>query len=217
MKKSSCFGKILKWFGIFLLVLVLASMMSGNKETGNDTAPVKTSKPAPTATPTPRIIATSTPTSKPTEEPAQNIQPGIKGSQTYDVVLSLKDKGIPKAETQSKKDPHGNTIYSHSSSAMMDGVMVTYSIISNQNHEVSQATFSVSGKGETWYLPYCATMPYDAADGESAADWVEKNMKKEAQTQIGEAIFSIVPNKNGGATLHITCVGYEEWVWENLM
>lgn len=212
-KKPSCLGKVIKVFLYFVVFLMLIGIFGGSDETTTDTPAPKVTAVAVTKTPE----ATAAPTQAPTSAPEIPVQPSIAGSQVYDIVLSLEDKGIPKAKTQTSSDAAGRTIYQHASSGWDDSSMLSYNITSNHGHVVSYAVFNVSDNKAPWYLPFCATMPYASADPEKAAQFVKDNMKKEATTQIGDAIFAITPNKNGGAMLTITAVGYEEWCLDQLM
>lgn len=201
-KKTGCLGTVVKVL-IVLVVLAAFGAISGGDKTEQ---PAKTT--APTATPT------AAPTNTP--EPVAPAQPSIAGSQVYDIVLSLADRGIPKVDPKTSKDAAGNTIYQHASSGMDDSSMISYNITSDRNHAVSYAVFNVSNGEAPWYLPFCASMPYESAEPEKASAFVNDNVNKEAELQIGDAIFNIYPNENGGAMLTITAVGYEEWCLDQL-
>ena len=213
-KKSSCLGKILKCVGIFTLLIFVASfgVDDSKKETAQTNAPIVTA----TAT---QEAPTEAPSTAPTNTPKLKTpaQPSLPGSQVYDIVLSLEGKGIPKAKTQSSKDSEGRTVYQHASSVMDDSSLISYNITSDQNHAVSYAVFNVgNGEASSWYLPFCATMPYDGAEPEKAVQFVEDNMKTQATMQIGDAVFQMFPNENDGAMLTITASGYEEWCMDQI-
>lgn len=219
-KKTGCLGNL----STILIAVLLIVYIAGNAGKEADKKQLQSSTVAPTTieaktvTQEPTTAPTAPPTSAPTNtpEPATPAQPSIAGSQVYDIVLGLEEKGIPKAKTQTSEDAAGNTIYQHASSGWDDSSMISYNITSDHNHVVSYAVFNVSNGEAPWYLPFCATMPYESADPEKAAKFVQDNMKKEETMQIGDAIFAIYPNDNGGAMLTITAVGYEEWCLNQL-
>lgn len=212
--------RMIKWTFIAIAAIIALGLYSSMKSS----TPVVTSAPV-TLVPTqkatlqpiqtPVTTATTTPTATP--DSTQFMQPAIKGSAVYDIILSLEDKGIPKAKAQSTKDNHGNTVWQYTSeNTLLDGTFVLYNITCNADREVSYAVFNTSNSGESWFLPFCASMPYDQAETSQAAKWVSDNIKKEATTQIGDAIFAITPNQNGGAMLTITAAGYEEWCLDQI-
>lgn len=206
-KKRSCLSQIA---AVMFVVLFVAYMSSSKNDPSVNQTP--TDVPLVTAVPT----HTTVPTTAPTSAPKSTSQPSIAGSQVYDIILSLEDKGIPKAATQTSKDASDYTIYQHASSGMDDSSFISYNITSDHNHAVSYAVFNVNNGEAPWYLPFCATMPYDSAEPEKAAQFVRDNAAKEASTQIGDAIFDIYPNDNGGAMLTITAAGYQAWCLEQI-
>lgn len=127
--------------------------------------------------------------------------PTIKGSQAYDVVLSLEDLGIPKAETQ---------IYDYGYVYESTGEDGDYSIIANKQHEIGYANFILLVNGDPMYLAYCATLPNDDYNEEEARAWVEANLKNEANTQFGNTLFQISQG-NSGPILTIKAKGFDEY------
>lgn len=202
-KKSSCMGFVLKLLLYFIAFIVVASFFVKDSDDKVETNIVSQATQA--------QVVTTEPVETPMPTAGNETQPSITGSQVYDIVISLESKGIPKAKTQISKDVAGHTIYQHASSGMDDSAMISYNITSDQNHSISYAVFNVSNDEAPWYLPFCASMPYEKSEPEKASAFVTENEKTEASIQIGDAIFAIFPNDDGGAMLTITAVGYEEW------
>ena len=128
----------------------------------------------------------------------EDVAPGIKGSQAYDIIIDLDNNGIPKAETV-------NTSYGYQYDSMTSEY--GYSITANSKHEIMCATFYLMNDDNS-FMTHCATMPYDSADTEAASKWVEENIGSEAETTIGEAKF-ILYNGTNGPVLTIQDPGFD--------
>lgn len=206
--KPSCLGRVLKISAFALAAAVVAGLLTAEPSAPTVSATVTpvatvsaTASPAPTAAPSP----TSTKSSA---------QPGLSGSHAHDVTISLKYAGFPEPETTISYDQSGNAIFQHTANAMLDGCFLTYNIISNEAHQISYAVFNAAGESD--FLPFCATMPYDQADPNTASAWVAEHLHTEATTSIGDADFAIYPNQNGGAMLTITAHDYVSWSMEQI-
>lgn len=139
----------------------------------------------------------------PSDTTIENTIPSIKGSQAYDIILGLEDNGIPKADAINNDDG-----FQFNSTT----IEYSYSITTNSDHEVMCASFMVlSPEDSKGYLAYCATLPYDTADPEKATQWVTDNIGSEAETAIGDAIFTITQG-NQGPILVVKAMGYDEYV-----
>ena len=211
----------------FLLILVLAYFVYAavhivnNQDSASPATVTPTKAPAsiavtiaptekptvtPTASPTPRI------TPEPTAEP--EAAPVITGSQAYDFILSLKERGIAKPDTKTT----GWGYEWISDSALVDDSVAMYSIRSNQKHEIAYVSITVRGDAANWLLPFCATLPYTDNDPQAAHKWVEEHLTgKDAAIQIGNAVYGIYPHENGtGAMLTIEAAGYQGWCLDQI-
>lgn len=224
---SGCFKFVLILLAIYIgaSALIVGVGPVGEKNRSTDVSPTATaSSPiqTPTATPTAKPTATptaspttsSTPliTPEPTEEPAA--APVITGSQAYDFILSLKERGIAKPDTKT-------TSWGYewiSDSALVDDSLAMYSIRSNRKHEIAYVSITVRGDAANWLLPFCATLPYENNDPQAAHKWVEEHLTGEdASTQIGNAVYGIYPHENGtGAMLTIEAAGYQDWCLDQI-
>lgn len=214
-----CFKFILVFFAIYLGVATLVtggSPLTGNpKKTGATEAPVVSAK-APTAAPTksqtPKI--TATPTVDPTPTATLPDAPVLAGSQAYDFILSLKERGIAKPDTKT-------TDWGYewiSDSALVDDSVAMYSIRANRKHEIAYVSITVRGDAANWLLPFCATLPYTDNDPQAAHKWVEEHLTgKDASIQIGNAVYGIYPHANDtGAMLTIEAAGYQDWCLDQI-
>lgn len=131
--------------------------------------------------------------------------PSIKGSQAYDIVLSLEDTGIPKADAETTSDGFR---FSSSTSEY------SYDIETNNKHEVMCAQFMVLSGNDNGYLGFCGSMPYDSSDS-SAQQWVNDNVGTEASKTFGDAIYSLSVGSQG-PILTIKATGYDDYVMEIL-
>lgn len=141
------------------------------------------------------------------EEEAETKMPGIPGSQVYDIIISLEDSGIPKADTVTNDDGF-----------QYDSVTTdyAYSITANSDHEVSCAVFYVFSEEDTeGYLKYCASMPYDTSDSEAAQAWVDENLGSESETTFGEALY-VLSVGNQGPVLTIKSTGFDDYVLDSM-
>lgn len=206
-QKGCCLFALAKWFLIacgLLLILALLTANSGDKPAQDATKAVT----AAPSTQAPTQAPTLSPTATPEPTPEKLDAPGIDGSQAYDVILSLEKLGITKPETKTTSDG----LFEWSSNmVMIDGALVYYEIHANSKHEILSATFNMSG-GDNGFLTYAATLPYAAADKAAAVQFVKDHMTGEdASITIGDAVFSLYHNDNGGAMLTIADVDSESY------
>ena len=193
-KKGCCLFALIKWI---LIVCVLSIAVSvafvtvTGKEAGN---PQPSATAAPVVTAAPTAEPTAQPTAAPTEAPKTPKIPGIDGSNAYDPIIDLESKGIAKPKTVTTADG----IFEWTSEDVWIGnTFVGYQIHANKDHEILDATFHMFGENNG-FLVYAASLPYDAADKEKAAQFVADHMTGEsASVTIGDAIFSIYPNERG--------------------
>lgn len=203
----------------FLLILVLAYFVYAavhivnNQDSASKATVTPTKAPASiAATIAPTTSSTPLITPEPTEEPAA--APVITGSQAYDFILSLKERGIAKPDTKT-------TSWGYewiSDSALVDESVATYSVRANRKHEIAYVSITVRGDAANWLLPFCATLPYENNDPQAAHKWVEEHLTGEdASTQIGNAVYGIYPHENGtGAMLTIEAAGYQDWCLDQI-
>lgn len=211
----------------FLLILVLAYFVYAavhivnNQDSASQATVTPTKAPAPIAatiapTAKPTVTPTASPTPRITPEPTAEPEaaPVITGSQAYDFILSLKERGIAKPDT--KTTDWGYEWFSDS--ALVDDSVAMYSIRSNRKHEIAYVNITVRGDAANWLLPFCATLPYENNDPQAAHKWVEEHLTgKDASTQIGNAVYGIYPHENGtGAMLTIEAAGYQDWCLDQI-
>ena len=135
-------------------------------------------------------------------EAVENV-PAIKGSQAYDIIISLEETGIPKADAMETTDG-----FSFSSTT----ASYSYYIETNSKHEVMCAKFMVLDGNDDGYLGFCGSMPYDKADS-NAQQWVNDNIGTDATETFGDAIYTLSVGDQG-PILTIKAVGYDEYVME---
>lgn len=128
--------------------------------------------------------------------------PGIVGSQVYDLILSLENEGIPKAETV---NIDGGFQYTSSTT------QYAYSITANSDHEIASAQFFVFEGGDKAYLSFCATLPYEEASPDDASQWVQENIGTDNSTMFGDAIFSLSSGTQG-PILTIKSVRFDDYI-----
>lgn len=126
--------------------------------------------------------------------------PTIKGSQAYDIVLSLEEQGLSAPDAVPTQDGYSWT-YNDSS--------YSYYISSNTSHEVISASFT-SLSQDNGFLAFCATMPYDSSDANKAQAWVSDNFGTDATITIGDADFKLTGGDN--PSLSINAQGFEDYV-----
>lgn len=129
--------------------------------------------------------------------------PALKGSQAYDIVTSLDERGISQPDTQHTDDglewTTATTKYS-------------YDICANKDHEVAYAEFFVLSKEDAdGFLKFCATIPYDTATPDDASAWVVSNIGTEATTTFGDATYTLSIGTTG-PILVIEAIGYEDYI-----
>lgn len=205
--------KIIAIFMATMMSVSIAACGSSGGSADAESTPEVTEEAEATPETTPETTATpevtegiATPT--PEEQTGSNSIPAIVGSQVYDIILSLSDMGIPEAEAVSTSDgfQFDSTTDQYS-----------YSITTNSSHEVMSAQFFVlSGEDARGYLQFCATMPYDSAESETAQQWVNSNIGTEAETTIGDATYTLSTGTQG-PILTIKALGYDDYILKSLM
>ncbi len=183
MKSKKFYTK--KWFWIVVVVFLLIGFVGGSGQTDSTTEKEKENLEV----------------EEKVSEKEELEMPIIKGTQAYDIILSLEDVGIPKAETQ-------NLDYGYRYDSV--GTDGDYSIIANKQHEIGYARFMVLQGGDVNYLAFCATMPTEDYNPEEARAWVEQNINNEATTQFGNTLFEIAQG-NSGPYLTIKAVGWDDY------
>lgn len=134
--------------------------------------------------------------------------PSIKGSNAYDIVISLEEIGIEKPE---RKQILGGYQWT-STPILIDGNAVMYDIITNSDHEIVTSKFTYMGK-DIGYLHFVSTMPYDSNDIKEATAFVNSFAGAEITTQIGDAKYTLLPVTTGtGAILTIEDEEYLSWL-----
>ena len=184
MKKGK--ANLKKWLGAFTVLILFLGIYgcTEDTQTTNETSAQKSNE------------------EEQEEETKKELDmPVIKGSQAYDVILSLEDAGIPKADTQTKE-------YGYRYDSV--GTSEDYSIITNKNHEIGYARFNVLLNGNPQYLSFCASLPNDDYDVTESVAWVEENINNNTSTQFNNTIFEI-SQTNTGPSLTIKAVGWDEY------
>lgn len=227
--KKPIYKRVWFWLLAVLLFFIIVGSLGNRKnneapaspsveptlsEVQADVTATPTTIPASTPTPTLKPVATSAleSTPEPSLEPSTTVlkMPGIKGSQAYDVILSLEQNGVAEPDTQTIS----NGFYWQSSITDV-GVQFMYDITANEDHEIACATFTVFEEDTVGVLAYCASLPYDAADSDAAMAFVNAHLGEDAQTTIGDAIFTLTQLKDGtGTMLDISVVGYDDYVMQ---
>lgn len=187
------------WFWVIIAVLIIgigANMGAGEENTPNDKPTTSQSND------TSKDDDNAEKDEAKQEESQKEEMPILKGSQAYDIILSIEEKtGIEKPETTYNDD---GLVWMATNSAY------SYTVESNKKHEVAYARFMVLNGGDSAFLGFCASMPYDTAESQKAMDWVNQNVGQEASTTIGDATFTL-SNGNQGPILTITAKGYDEY------
>ena len=136
-----------------------------------------------------------------TASDAESTVPVVKGSNAYDITVSLEEKGLPGADRSETSDGFTftatNTDYS-------------YTIKTDEDYALSYADYYVFGE-DNGFLAFCASFPYDAADSQAIMSWVNENIGTEAQTTIGDAEFYLSVAETG-PMLKVQAVGRSEYL-----
>lgn len=129
--------------------------------------------------------------------------PGIDGSQAYDIIISLKELGIPQPDTKSIDGGFQWT----SENATMGTTSIMYDITANENHEICTATFNMRGS-DNGFLSWVGSLPYDSADTEKTQSFISSHLTGEdASLIVGDALWEIFPYEDGeGAMLRLSDV-----------
>lgn len=153
------------------------------------------------------------------EETEESTAPvGIPGSHYTDIVLNCEKLGLTEHEFNSAEED-AQEYYRYTASAMQDvnelDIRLDYYLLIDEDYQVISGTF-----GASWlatqensvfegtaggYLGFCATMPYDSADGEAAKEWVFQNLQSAGDlngetvtTTIGDAKYSMYGTNTDG-------------------
>lgn len=132
--------------------------------------------------------------------------PVIKGSNAYDITVSLEDRGISGAERAEVSD--GYTFTAANS-------QYSYTISTDENYAISYAKYYIFVEDDG-FLAFCASFPYDECDSEAAMQWVNDNIGTEASTTIGDAEF-VLSLEESGPTLEIKAIGRDEYLTEKVI
>lgn len=161
---------------------------------------------------------TSESSSDPTESPVPTESAkdtrGILGSYAADIRMGLTEFGLEEAPFSSAPN-EAKEVFAYSCTTSYEdqllGVTYDYSLTLDSNFQVIGASFGISNNSAeedayqalaAIYLGFCATMPYDKSDAESAKQFVLDNLyeidaKNNAETVIGDAKFELYGLKAG--------------------
>lgn len=131
--------------------------------------------------------------------------PIVKGSNAYDITVSLEKNGLPKAERSETDD--GFTFSATNSE-------YSYIIETDKDYALSYADYYVLGE-DKGFLGFCASFPYDSADSQTIMTWVNENIGTEAETVIGDAEFYLSVAETG-PVLKIQAAGRKEYLENKL-
>ena len=138
-------------------------------------------------------------------EPEELVMPVVAGSNAYDITTSLENNGLPEAERSSTSD--GYTFTATSSD-------YSYTINTDKDYALSSAEYYVFAE-DNGFLGFCASFPYDAADSQTAMDWVNENLGNDAETTIGDATFTL-SNGESGPVLKVSAQGRDDYLLAKL-
>ena len=138
-------------------------------------------------------------------EPEELVMPVVAGSNAYDITTSLENNGLPEAERSSTSD--GYTFTATSSD-------YSYTINTDKDYALSSAENYVFAE-DNGFLGFCASFPYDAADSQTAMDWVNENLGNDAETTIGDATFTL-SNGESGPVLKVSAQGRDDYLLAKL-
>lgn len=133
------------------------------------------------------------------------VMPVVVGSNAYDITVSLEQNGLPEATRTEASDGYTFTA---------TNADYSYTINTDKDYALSYAEYQVFGD-DNGYLGFCASFPYDAADSESAMDWVNANIGTEAETTIGDATFTLTTNDQG-PVLKVSAPGRDEYLMQKM-
>lgn len=138
-------------------------------------------------------------------EPEELVMPVVAGSNAYDITTSLENNGLPEAERSSTSDGYTFTATSPDYS---------YTINTDKDYALSSAEYYVFAE-DNGFLGFCASFPYDAADSQTAMDWVNENLGNDAETTIGDATFTL-SNGESGPVLKVSAQGRDDYLLAKL-
>jgi hypothetical protein len=120
-------------------------------------------------------------------------KPGIKGSNAYDVIIGLQEKGIAKPETEITSDGYRWT----SRSTRVGQTVMHYAIEANNDYEIYRAYFTMNGE-DNGFIKWITTLPHDALDP-SIKEFVMNCMKNKESDSItvGDGIWGVIVGTNG--------------------
>lgn len=148
------------------------------------------------------------------ETPAETTDTrGILGSHGTDIRMGLSDFGLPEGDIK-PAPAEATAVYAFSSSSTYQdaaGFSLDYSLTMDSDFQIIGASFNATNTDlstddflsiATYYLGFSATMPYDAADAETAKAWVSDNISQAVNgnspsTAIGDAKFELFASECG--------------------
>ena len=133
------------------------------------------------------------------------VMPVVAGSNAYDITVSLEQNGLPEATRTEASDGYTFTATDENYS---------YTINADKDYALSYAEYQVFGE-DNGFLGFCASFPYDAADGEATMAWVNDNIGTDAETTVGDATFTLTTNDQG-PVLKVSAFGRDEYLMQKL-
>lgn len=141
-------------------------------------------------------------------EPQGSEIPTVKGSNAYDLTVSLKDAAGLEMERREKSSKDG---------FYFEGTSDKYSVTIETDADYAVAYIradSFSGENDG-FLGFCASFPRDDENGQDAMNWVNDNWGTEASTTFGDVSFELKVEETT-TYLVVKASGYDDYALSTL-
>lgn len=136
-------------------------------------------------------------------EPQESETPIIKGSNAYDLTVSLKDTAGLEMERREKSSENG---------FYFEGTSDKYSVTIETDEDYAVTYMradSFSGENDG-FLGFCASFPRDDGNEQEAMNWVNDNWGTEASTTFGDVSFELKAEEST-TYLIVKAPGYDDY------